>query len=188
VELDIPVAAHAHDVLHPQERGRHREEVRRHVIDLGETEAVVSALGRRVDLDAGEQRAIALPLHEAEERVTERCRDVEEGDLAAFAFGPLDFGSGRSSSLLQEVERVVRALDLEVHPPHTRRVTVEEALRVAGIRQRHRGLDGDVARVEDEGLLTQRRRGPPVRSRRPRRSRACRRRSLRLRSKSLTKY
>ena len=119
VKLDLPVALEAQDVLHPQDGRGEGGEVRRRVVVACEADAVPASLRLVVRLEAGKQRLVSVALDEAEGRIAEGRRDREECDRApAVVLERLDIPDGGATPLLEEAERLLDVLDLEVEGPH----------------------------------------------------------------------
>src|ERR1019366_5929841 len=113
VKFDLPEALETHHLLHPRERGLEREEVRRDVIDVGDTEAVGPSAWGVESRHIGHDRRAPLVLHEAKELVAQGGRDVEPGHHAAFDVPSFDARQRRGPTLGQEGERFLGVADVE---------------------------------------------------------------------------
>ena len=129
-------------------------EVRGRVVEAHEAEPVRPAARLVVDDEAREERAVALALDEAEGSVAERRGDGEEGDLvAARILDAANVVDRRASAALEQAERLVHVLDLEVQRPDAVGVLLEPARCAPAFAARRDADHRAVAREERERLL-----------------------------------
>ncbi len=122
-------------------------------------------------LEAGVERAVAAPLDEAERRVAERRRDREAGELAAArVLEAAHVVDRRAAAALEQAERLLRVLDLEVERADAVGVLAQPAPGPAALAARLDAHDHAVARHEGESTSGARPASAPRSCRRSRRS------------------
>lgn len=154
MKLHFPELAQPHDVLEPEQRGRHRLKVRGDVIDVREADAVVAAAWRIIQLHAGEQAAVAVPFDKSKRRIPEGRGDRERRDAPVRILDPHDVADGRPATRLQHPKCVFDVIDLESQRSDAVRMARQIPRGAAPWPERRRTGDHDVTGPKHERLLS----------------------------------